>query len=339
MTVHRPRIGHVSLLALAGLLLAALLTPPAQAVWPGREGAVVYAGVTPGTELKPDLTRPAGLRRFTPGVAGSRLQLTSDPSDRDPQVSPSGTLVVFSRTVRTIGEASYSGIMVAAIDGTGVRQLTDGGSPEVSDSQPTFDASGTRVIFVRGGDLYSIGLAGGSPRQITSGPARDSMPAASPSGRQIVFVRAHFPPDIPQGTTPHLYSARPDGSRLRDLTPRLAHAGPWDPDFSPSGRHIAFATEGNQLRGEIFTLRNNGGPIRRLTNRPRLTNPDAPRPYGFTNPTFSPLGDEILAVARSGTSPRLARIRLANPDRPRLVSPILLGTAPAWAPQARPSLR
>lgn len=331
MTDSRSRADR-ALAALAALLFAVLLAAPAQAAWPGREGAVVYAGVIPGTETKPYLTVTAGLRRFTPGLAGSRVRLTTDLSDRDPQVSPNGRLVAFSRTVRTEGEASYSGIFVAAIDGNGVRQLTYGGSSESSDTQPTFDASGTRVIFVRGGDLYSIGLHGGL-RQITSGPASDSMPTASPSGRQIVFVRAHFPPEIPQGTTPHLYSARPNGSRLRDLTPRLpSRLAPWDPEFSPSGRIIAFATNGNQLRGDIFTLRSNGGPIRRLTNRRRLGHPTFPRPYGFTNPAFSPSGDEILAVARSGTSPRLARIRLADPDHPRVLEG-LTGTAPAWAPR------
>jgi Tol biopolymer transport system component len=330
MTDRHPQAVRPLLATLAVLVLAALQAMPAQAAWPGREGAVVYAGVIPGTETKPYLTMTVGLRRFTPGLAGSRVRLTTNPSDRDPQVSPNGRLVAFSRTVRTEGEASYSGIFVAGIDGNGVRQLTYGGSSESSDTQPAFDASGARVIFVRGGDLYSIGLHGGLT-QITSGPASDSMPAASPSGRQIVFVRAHFPPDIPQGTTPHLYSARPDGSRLRDLTPRLAHTGPWDPDFSPSGRLIAFATEGNQLRGEIFTLRSNGGPIRRLTNRRRLGDPTVPRPYGFTNPAFSPAADEILAVARSGTSPRLARISLTDPDHPQLLSPSLTGSAPAWA--------
>lgn len=333
MTDRRPRAIHSAVLA--ALALAALLATPARAAWPGREGPVVYAGVSPGTETQPSLTRPAGLRRFTPGAAGSRVQLTTDLSDRDPQVSPNGSLIVFSRTARTVGESSYSGIFVAGIDGSGVRQLTDGGSPEGSDTQPTFDASGARVVFVRGGDLYSIGIDGSGLTPLTTGPAADRMPAVSPTGKQIAFVRSFQRPDgIEAG--PHVYSMRPDGSRLRNLTPHLDDA-PWDPDFSPSGKLIAFATEGNQLRGEIFTMRANGGPIRRLTNRlvsyrRHHGKPRFPRPYGYTNPAFSPAGDEILAVARSGTSPRLARIRLADPDHPRVLGTSLLGSAPAWAP-------
>jgi Tol biopolymer transport system component len=328
-------------LALAALVLAALLAAPTRAAWPGREGPVVYAGVFPGTALQPSLTRPAGLRRFTPGTAGSRIQLTTDTTDRDPQVSPDGRSLVFSRVIGAGAESKQSGIFVAAIDGSGVRQLTDGGSPEAADSQPTFTASGRRIVFVRGGggpfasgDLYSIGLDGSGLTPLTSGPAADRMPAVSPTGRQIVFVRSFQRPDgIEAG--PHIYSMRSDGSRLRDLTPRLGGT-PWDPDFSPSGKTIAFATEGNNLRGDIFTMRADGGPIRRLTNRVthdrRHNDPRFPRPYGYTNPAFSPAGDSILAVARSGTSPRLARVRLADPDHPHVFGTSLLGSAPAWAP-------
>jgi len=328
------------LLAAATLLLAALLAPLAKATWPGRAGPVVYAGVTPGS--KATANARAGLRSFIPGVAGSRRQLTTDPADRDPQVSPDGRLVVFSRPVPTADGRTNPAIFVIGIDGSGLRQLTDGGPSEGSDAQPTFDASGKRVFFVHHdggeepsgnlGDIYAVGIDGGGLTRVTSGPASDSMPAASPSGRQIVFVRVHFPPGIPQGDEPHIYSARPDGSRVRDLTPGLpSEKAPWDPEFSPSGRLIAFATNGNQLRGDIFTLRSNGGPIRRLTNRGHQRR-DFPRPYGYTNPTFSPAGGELIAVARSGTSPRLARIRLAAPDHPRLLAPSLSGSAPSWAP-------
>lgn len=326
------------------LALAALLAAPAQAAWPGREGPVVYAGVFPGTALKPYLTRPAGLRRLTPGAAGSRVQLTTDTTDRNPQVSPDGRLVVFSRAIEATEGSERSAIFVSAIDGSGLRQLTDGGSPEGADTQPTFTASGQGIVFVRGaagpyasGDLYSIGLGGSGLTPLTSGPAADRMPAVSSTGRQVVFVRSFQRPDgIESG--PHVYSMRPDGSRLRDLTPRLGRA-PWDPDFSPSGKVIAFATEGNNLRGDIFTMRANGGPIRRLTNRVthdrRHDEPRFPRPYGYTNPAFSPAGGSIIAVARSGTSPRLARIQLADPDHPHLLGSGFLGSAPAWAPVPR----
>jgi dipeptidyl aminopeptidase/acylaminoacyl peptidase len=343
MAYSRSHLTRCLLLALVALASAALLVAPARGAWPGREGPVVYAGVFPGTTLKPSLTKPAGLRRFTPGAAGSRVQFTTDTTDRDPQVSPDGRSVVFARAIELTEDSERSAIFIAAIDGSGVRQLTDGGSPEGSDTQPTFTASGQRIVFVRGGagpyasgDLYSIGLDGSGLTPLTSGPAADRMPAASPTGRQIAFVRSFQRPDgIEAG--PHIYSMRPDGSQLRNLTPRLGDA-PWDPDFSPSGKVIAFATEGNQLRGDIFTMRANGGPIRRLTNRVthdrRHDNPHFPRPFGYTNPAFSPAGDSILAVARSGTSPRLARIRLADPDHPHVFGTSLLGSAPAWAPAA-----
>lgn len=336
-------------LVLAVLASAVLLAAPARAAWPGREGPVVFMGVIPGD--KPFENAPTGLRRSTLG-AGSLTSLTSDTTDRDPQVSPDGRLIVFSRVLGTDPETqrTKSGIFVATIDGSGIRQLTDGGSTETEggtaegvDIEPTFTASGQRIVFVRAGtlspfasgDLYSIALDGSGLAPLTSGAPADHMPAVSPSGRQIVFVRTIRRTDGTQ-TGPHVYSMRLDGSRLRDLTPRLQRE-PWDPDFSPSGKFIAFATEGNQLRGDIFTMRANGGPIRRLTNRlvhyrRHHGDPRFPRPYGYTSPAFSPGGDSILAVARSGTSPRLARIRLADPNHPHVFGTSLLGSAPAWAP-------
>lgn len=344
MANSRFRATRSLILACAALALAALFAAPAKAAWPGREGPVVYAGVFPGTTLKPYLTRPAGLRRFTPG-AGFPVQLTTDTTDRNPQVSPDGRLVVFSRDIEAPEGHERSAIFVSAIDGSGVRQLTGGGSLEEADTQPTFTASGRRIVFVRGsagafatGDLYSVGLDGSGLTPLTAGPAADRMPAVSPTGRQIVFVRSFQRPDgIEFG--PHVYSMRPDGSRLRDLTPRLGR-DPWDPDFSPSGKAIAFATEGNNLRGDIFTMHAGGGPVRRLTNRVahdrrHSGEPRFPRPYGYTNPAFSPAGDSILAVARSGSSPRLARIRLADADHPHLLGSRFLGSAPAWAPEPR----
>lgn len=350
MTDFRLRATRHLVLTLAALTLAVLLASPARAAWPGREGPVVFTGVVPGE--KPPENAPVGLRRFTFGAVGSLTRLTIDPTDRDPQVSPDGRLIVFSRGLGTDPETqrAKSGIFVAAIDGSGIRQLTDGGSTETEggtaegvDIEPTFTASGQRIVFVRAGtlspfatgDLYSIALDGSGLTPLTSGALADHMPAVSPTGRQIAFVRTVRRPDgIEPG--PHVYSMRPDGSRPRDLTPRLTQEA-WDPDFSPSGKIIAFATNGNSLRGDIFTMRANGGPLRLLTNRlihfrRHHGNPGFPRPYGYTSPAFSPTGDSILAVARSATSPRLARIRLSDPNHPRVLGSSMLGSEPAWAP-------
>ncbi len=143
------------------------------------------------------------------------------------------------------------------------------------------------------------------------------MPAASPTGRQIVFVRSFLRPDgIDLG--PHIYSMRPDGSRLRDLTPRLGEGALGYPGFSPSGKAIAFATEGNNLRGDIFTMRANGGPIRRLTNR--VTHDRRhDGSSAFPGRTVTPTQPSHPPATRSSPSPAavpapvLARIRLGDP--------------------------
>jgi cysteine synthase A len=71
---------------LALLAIALLFSERAGAAWPGRPGPVVYVAVEQGDHRYTYETH--GLRVFRPGVPGSGIQLTTDPTDSDPQVSP-----------------------------------------------------------------------------------------------------------------------------------------------------------------------------------------------------------------------------------------------------------
>jgi Tol biopolymer transport system component len=177
-------------------------------------------------------------------------QLTTDPTDRDPKVSPDGSRVVFSRTVETAPGISRSMIFTIAFDGSGPTQVTDGGSGGASDIEPTFYRSGDRVAFVRVGGpsdpdargrLYSVAVDGGVPSSLVGGYAEVRTPVVSPTGRQIVFECRHFRDGI-EYSWEHICSIRPNGSHRRDLTPRFRDGQPAvDPDFSPSGKLIAFS--------------------------------------------------------------------------------------------------
>jgi Tol biopolymer transport system component len=314
---------------------------PAAGSWPGREGLVVYAGLDPQQQTDP--TRKlnpfvaTGLRSFRPGASGSVRQVTTDPTDLDPQVSPDGRLVVFRRAIDRVLGGSVYGIFIAKIDGSDVRQLTDGGPGGGSDAEPTFYPSGTRVAFIRiggsedrggNGDIYSIGVDGSEPRRVTASVAQERAPAVSPTGRQIAFQCGLMP--RLESSDRHICSVRPDGTHRRDLTPRFEHRQEaFDPDFSPSGRIIAF-TLGPGTAADIATMRTNGTHVRALTNRGRHGGRTFPRETGYDEPAFSPMGDSVVAVARSGSGPRFVRVPFDDPAHPRPLGEGF-GRAPVWA--------
>jgi Tol biopolymer transport system component len=319
------------------VLVAGLLAPSGEAAWPGREGAVVYRSLerTVGGEG----WQPAGLSQIGLGVFGTGDQTSADASDRDPQVSPDGRLIVFSRGIEPDekGLPTRSAIFIVQSDGDGLRQLT-GPSPASNDIEPTFAASGRRILFVRlgdetargsnQGDICSVDLNGQGLRRITSGHAADRSPAVSPSGRQLVFSRSGYRlRGGREASAQHIFSARLDGSHLRDLTPKLeAEAAASDPDFSPSGRVIAFSV-GAFAGANIFTMRPNGSHLRRLTDRTHRVL----HGYGYGEPAFSPAGGELFAVATNAYNTDLARIDLSDPDNPHRISSVP-GDQPVWAP-------
>lgn len=327
-----------SLVALAIALLGlAFSSSPAGAAWPGRNGPVVYIGLGPAP---PGVAAPyvaAGLRMFDPGVPGSVTQLTEDLTDRDPKVSPDGRRVVFSRTVSSSFEGSTSGIFVVNIDGTGLTQLTAGGPGGADDSEPTFDPSGERIAFVRGSSepegrpgLYSVRLDSTGLRRVFSGTTGLRAPAVSPNGRQIAFA-CRYIRDGFEINGEHICSIRPDGSRRRDLTRRFDGQAAFDPDFSPSGRTIAFDV-GPGIAADVFTMRANGARLGALTNRGPRGGRTFPRDLGYDDPAFAPAGGSLIAVARSGVRPRFVIVPLRDAAHPRRLDASILGRAPAWAP-------
>lgn len=327
----------LAILALA-FAAAALFGDRAAAAWPGSDGPVVYLGVRPGVPPYESGYRTTGLRVFEPGVPGSVRVLTPDSSDADPQVSPDGQTVVFTRKVPSDLPFPYpeqvNGIFAIGVDGSDPRQVTPGGPAGAGDFKPAFYPSGASIVFARGrgttgeNDLYSIRLDGSGLRQLTRGAAREEAPAVSPTGRQIAFTCG------PAGGNERIEdvcSMRPDGSHRRLLTRKLKQgAEPFDPDFSPSGKKIAF-TLGPGTAADVFTMRADGSRLGALTNRAPNGRRKFPRAVGYAAPAFAPGGGALLAVARPGAGPRLVRIGLRDPRHPRALLGGALASAPVWA--------
>jgi Tol biopolymer transport system component len=320
------------------LAIAAVLGDRAGAAWPGRDGPIVYLGVRKGERPYESGYLTTGLRVFEPGVPGSIRVLSEDPTDADPQVSPDGGTVVFSREIVSglpFPDETVRAIFAIGIDGGGLRQLTGGGPEGESDIEPAFYPSGSSVVFDRAsgptgeGDLYSVRLDGSGLRRLTNGPAREQGPTVSPSGREIAFTCG---PTGGNARIEDVCSMRPDGSHRRLLTRKLKQgAEPFDPDFSPSGRQIAF-TLGPGTAADVFTMRADGSRLGALTNRSPSGRRAFPRRLGYASPSYAPGGGSLVALARGGSGPHLVRIRLRDPQHPRPLLGDTLASAPVWIP-------
>jgi dipeptidyl aminopeptidase/acylaminoacyl peptidase len=258
----------------------------------------------------------------------------------DWQVSPDGKQVAFTLSVTDeTANRRRTDLYLAAVDGSGVRQLT---TDPAGDFQPHWSPDGKSLIFLstRSGSpqVWRLDLEGGESRQITSLPRGIDALRVSPDGRYIVFSMAVFPGKSPaetrrilderekskasgmlyerlfvrhwdtweDGTRNHLFAYPLDSGSARDLMadmdsdcPSKPFGGSEEFDISPDSRTI------------VFTAKDAGHEEAWSTNFDLFVVPAdgsaAPRklttnPAWDAQPSFSPDGKTLayLAMSRTG---------------------------------------
>jgi Tol biopolymer transport system component len=163
-------------------------------------------------------------------------------------------------------------LMIVRRDGTGARDLT---GDSLNAGFPSWSPDGKRIVYrVWGGNTWGLrilDLGDQSVKVLTS--EYDNLPFWSPDGSLITFTRKH------EGNNFDIYTIRPDGTDLRQLTTTPAndaHAV-WTADSKylmwNSGMYgfkdeAALYDNTFQPYGAIFIMKADGSEKRQLTDSP-----------------------------------------------------------------------
>ena len=196
--------------------------------------------------------------------------------DGEPAWSPDGGKIAFSRDTGS-PEDENKGIWVMNADGTGAHQLTQLDLPgQGFDRAPQFSPDGRRLVFERdnvrdaqpvdGTALFVLDLRTGVEHRITPYELNaGDTPDWSPDGRRILFHDNEVgDPDV----SANLYTVRPDGSGLRQLTFETGGTVNYlGSSFSPDGRYITVGRrpETGGTNADVLVMRRDGTHVRHVT--------------------------------------------------------------------------
>ena len=138
-------------------------------------------------------------------------------------------------------------IYTANVDGSDQKPIRD--EPGGLDVWPVFSPSGREVVFVstRGGnlDIYTIGVDGSNPRQLTFSESDDIRPDWSPDSGRIAYTSER------DGNW-QIYLLDMRTGQEKRLTSGIANSR--QPVFSPSGNEIAYHAVSGDVGSAISEL-------------------------------------------------------------------------------------
>jgi TolB protein len=205
---------------------------------------------------------------------------------------------------------SPSQIFTINPNGTGEKQLTHSPSGD-SNSSPSYSPGGTKIAWVRNGDIWVMDADGTDKHRLTSTPAYDSDPSYSPDGRKLAFTRVGYSSE--RGAD--IYIKKLKDGRVRRVTGGGKHHE-FDPVFSPDGSRIAFLRQRFSdpdviLGEEIPTVRPDGTGLKVLT--PPEVSPESP--------DWSPDGRKLVFDITLNAGGRIQTIEADGTNRQTVFAP------------------
>jgi dipeptidyl aminopeptidase/acylaminoacyl peptidase len=168
-----------------------------------------------------------------------------------PALSPDGSRVVYVlRTLDGDADRNVDQLWTVPVTGGGARPLTAGHG----DTAPAWSPDGSRLAFLRDGQVHVLAADGGDPRQVTDLPLGAGAPVWSPTGERLAFT-APVDPNRGGPLVTRRVDYQADGAgmfgavrsqvHVLDLSSGAVrqltdgdHAG--RPAWSPDGRTLAF---------------------------------------------------------------------------------------------------
>jgi len=302
------------------MVIAALVAvaAPAQATFPGRNGAIAFGQGTASGDLDPEITEHSRLLVSLPPFGSDRQRTLLDCESHGgvpggdcigsnynaPSYSADGKTIVFDAGERLALIPANGGDVVLLPAAT-----TD-------DGDPCFSPDGKRIAFAGvndhgGTDLYTRRLDGGPARLVI----QDAGEPAWSSRNRLAYVRSG-----------NVYTANPNGRARRWVTSGVS------PDWSPDGSRVALVRPSPNLTfdgptGRMYTVAASGRDLRRV-GRGTLE----------SHPVWSPDGRWL---AYDGFDLGVYVRRLGSGAPPREVAPtqfsgengFIASFSPAWRPR------
>jgi Tol biopolymer transport system component len=277
--------------------VGAVRKPRSRWAWVTAVGALAAVGLAAAIWY---LHRPPPAPVVPAGITLDHASLTqvtaSSGADRDPSLSPDGSLLAYSSSQN----GSFEIYVKSLAPGGREMQLTSDGGQNF---QPAWSPDGKLIAYYsqKRGGIWLIPALGGTARLLAS---FGSNPAWSPDGTKIAFQSAETT-DLGQTTIPNslpsstLWIVASQGGAPVQLTrPGNPSGGHSDPVWSPDGKRIIFNAESLNDWG-VWSVSASGSEPQRLL------------PLDGFDLVYAPNGKALYFLLRKGRSWHLMRATLS----------------------------